>query len=205
MTTIEIANAALIKIGGKTINSFDDDLKEAELCRMRLPTILRSVLRGHVWAFAKKHVVLAPTSEVSPSACWKYVFNLPADYVRILRLYPQPFEQFGNKVLSNHTVINLSYVWDARVLDAAFHYPDDFGEAVASLLASDISVSMTQDLSFKNTYYQEFMEKVRSARFNGAVETNGQVIPAEQWIMAHTSFGDVDPSVRDLDAPAGGI
>ena len=82
---IEVANGALARLGAKTIMSFDDDNKEARLCKERYKPCRDIVLRMHLWNCATGRARLA--SDVpSPAFGWGRQFTLPHDCLRLVRI-----------------------------------------------------------------------------------------------------------------------
>ena len=80
---VDIANAALLKLGDKTITSLDDDNKAARLAKLRYPSARQAVLRMHSWKFAKTRLTLAPSS-TPPASGWSYYLPFPANYIRLV-------------------------------------------------------------------------------------------------------------------------
>lgn len=60
-SALEACNAALIKLGEKTITSLSDDVRSAQILNARYDNVKKSLLRMHPWNFACKRVNLEPT------------------------------------------------------------------------------------------------------------------------------------------------
>lgn len=203
MTALQICNAALIKLGAKTISSLDDNRKEAELCTERYPRLRDAMLKGHVWAFAKQVQTLEYDEESEISA-WSYTYSLPADTARILSITTAdeiiiPFERVGDLFYCNETSVVIRYVASFADVDDGFEFPDDFGEALACLLAADLCISLTQTQALRDTYINEHAVALSQARFNGAVERYDMVLTASSWIAAHDGLYDIDPTMKGLE------
>jgi hypothetical protein len=202
-TAISICNAALIKLGGKTIEAFDDDLKEAELCAERYPRLRDSLLRSHTWTFAKKIVTL-DEPVASDVDSWTYSYTLPPDLARPLGYFSaddiplDSYELSGNTLYSDENVVIVRYIVKYDDADDNVEFPDDFAEALANLLAADICVSLMQNISMRETYYGQYQAALATARFNGAIELPPQTIQAGTWLSHHQGYPtSQDPSARD--------
>lgn len=209
-TPTQICNSALLKIGGRTVSSYTGDTtKEGTLVQEQFPKTLHYVCRSHVWHFLKTFADLTGVATTSLSP-WTHTVTLPADCLRILSVsvenYAVPYEQHGSTLYVRDAEVTLRYIRQpvlAAVADdpeteeneavAADTFPDDFAEAVAYRLAGDISVSLTQNADLKQLMYTEYMEAIRTARFNGACEIADQTIPATEWLDSRDSYGDTNP------------
>jgi hypothetical protein len=58
---LEVSNAALYKLGEKSVASLGEDTKAANICTARVDICKRAMLRKHPWNFATKRSVLEPT------------------------------------------------------------------------------------------------------------------------------------------------
>lgn len=202
-TALQICNSALIKIGAKTITSLDDGSKPAELCTARYPTLRDMLLRDHVWSFSKAAVTLSALAEASPVYPWDYQLQLPSDCARIVGLSVEDnelqFERIGQILHVKEDEADLRYIQNFSDVDDGFAFPDDFAEVLANLLAAEIAVSLTQTQSLRDDYLNMYQERLRQARFNGAVERNDQPVTSSSWTDAHdTGSIEIDPSRRGL-------
>jgi len=209
-TPTQICNSALLKIGGRTVTSYTGDTtKEGTLVQEQFPKALHFVARSHVWHFLKDFEDLTGTTTTALDP-WTHYAALPADCLRILSVgvenYAVPYEQQGNRLYLRDAEVTLRYIRKPVLAAIAYsagppevqavaadEFPDDFAEAVAYRLAGDISVSLTQNADLKQLMYTEYMEAVRTARFNGACELADLEIGASQWMDARDSYGDTNP------------
>jgi hypothetical protein len=60
-SSLEVSNAALYKLGEKSISSLGDSIRQAEVCNARVDICKRALLRRHPWNFAVKRYKLEPT------------------------------------------------------------------------------------------------------------------------------------------------
>lgn len=65
LTLLQVANAALYKLGAVTIAAIGEESKEGLACNARLDPCKQSLLRMHPWNFATKRKVITPPSAVT--------------------------------------------------------------------------------------------------------------------------------------------
>jgi hypothetical protein len=87
-TKEDIANAALVEIGEKTITLFTDSTDRAKVVNQHYDATLDEVLADTFWGFAKKYRPLAKSSPQPPSIPGDFTtaFELPSDFIRPVRL-----------------------------------------------------------------------------------------------------------------------
>jgi hypothetical protein len=182
MTSIDICNSALYKIGANSINAFTDDTKEAEACNLRYELCKRTVLRMHPWECAITRVILTPTTTTPPYG-YQYQFNLPGDFVRLVSVNPET--QSDYKLESKTIVGDFSNLYLKYVADVDESLIDDLvGEAIASYLAWDISFAITQNGSLKQQLAQEKKEAISKAKLANAQEMKSQEVQANYFLDA---------------------
>lgn len=145
---------------------------------------------------------MAEASTVTP---WLYKYQLPSDTGRILGVsvddIPVDYERVGNLL---HTMqdesVDLRYVKNYADVDDGVSFPEDFAEVLACFLAAELAVPMTQTQALRDTYLNMYVERLRSARFNGAVEQNRSPEVASSWLDAHDGYNasEIDVTRRGL-------
>lgn len=155
-TPVSICSNALLRLGDKTISSFEDGTDRAVLASNLWPDARDYVLRRHPWNCAIKREVLAPDA-VAPAFGWQYQFQLPADWLRTIQVGEdgerQPYKIEGRKILMDSNVLKLVYVfrndnpatWDAllveamtRVMRALFAYPSTQSGSMEQLAEAEL-------------------------------------------------------------------
>lgn len=97
--------------------------------------------------------------------------------------------------------MDLRYVMGYPDSEDGVNFPDDFAEALSSLLAAELAVPLTQTQALRDTCLSMYVDRLASARFNGAVEQLPHSIIESSWLDAHDGFvgqGDIDPRLRGL-------
>ncbi|MHB8108275.1 MAG: hypothetical protein ACYDH4_12765 [Candidatus Cryosericum sp.] len=144
----ELANLALGKLGAKRINDLDTDTTiEADECRTHFTQLRDTLLRSHLWRFAKARATLSE-SVTAPAFGFAHAYNLPADF---LRLYPYTFVEGayvleGSQLLTNDTTCEIIYI--RRVEDPTLFDPL-FVSVFVLELAIALSMAIGQDKSLR--------------------------------------------------------
>lgn len=121
-TAVSICSNALLMLGEKPINSFDDANTPGGLDRARIasnlwPSTRDFLLRSHPWNCALKRVVLSPATE-GPEFTTDFTnrFLLPGDWLRNHEINGSTSNYIDHVVESGYllmsdTVCNLRYIW----------------------------------------------------------------------------------------------
>lgn len=188
LNPIQICNMALAKIGSDSfITSFDDGTKAARHLSIFYEPIRDSLIRSHLWRFARKQYQLAPLVE-QPLFDGGYYFQMPADCLRVVVPDEQYFNAYGrwsvegNKILADTNVLNI--VGLQRVTDTALFDPI-FTEALATKLAHELCLPLAQSESLKNALKADARELIIRAAHIGATEQDSQKFISEVLIGAH--------------------
>lgn len=189
VNAVQICNIALAKIGSDSfITSLDEDTKSARHCSIFYEPIRDSLLRSHLWRFARKQYQLAPLVS-APLFDGGYYFQMPVDCLRIVGTDEDYFGGYGrwsvegDKILADTNVLNIvgiQRITDESLFDAIFI------EAFATKLAHELCLPMAQSESLKATLKQDMREIIIRAAHVGATEQDSQKFIAETLITAHS-------------------
>ncbi|WP_419797625.1 MAG: hypothetical protein ACNI26_15190 [Terasakiella sp.] len=83
LTKIGLCSRALLKIGARTISSFEDGSAEAEVAQNLYPGVRDALLSSYPWSFATAQTRLARLTS-RPIADFSYAYQLPVDFLRAL-------------------------------------------------------------------------------------------------------------------------
>lgn len=182
----EICNSALIKLGARRITSLDDDSKEGRLCKEQYPKKRDELLAAHPWNFAIKQVELAKfATDPLTGFGFSAQFQLPSDCLRVWKtsFEDQTIEEWevqGRKLLAKRDTVKIKYI--SRVTNVT-EYTPLFTEALATLLAFDLSYALVQSTSLTNSLFQLYVTNLKDARSfdaqEGFVENK---VDAYDWI-----------------------
>lgn len=154
---VDIANLALGYLGEQQIVSFTEDTREAKLCSLHYSNIKRALLESKRWSVARREQRLTRLTK-KPVTRYQYVYQLPADYLRVLDVnavsepvvedsVTQPdlksrpirdFEIAGNELYTSAEYVSLTYT--ANVDESLLS--DLFVQALAVKLAARIAPAL---------------------------------------------------------------
>ena len=106
MNKVSVANLALSNLGEAPIQNLTDNNARARIASSRIDDVIRSVLRMHDWNSAMKRIALTKSND--PLFGWNSTFELPADYLKVIEVWPvSRYRVQGKEILSNEASLNL--------------------------------------------------------------------------------------------------
>ncbi len=185
---VQICNLGVAKTGSDSfITSLDDDTKVARLCSIIYEPMRDSLLRSHLWRFARKQYQLAPLV-TEPLFDGGYYFQKPSDCLRVIQPNDDYFQMYGrwsiegDKILADTTVLNIvgiQKVTDENLFDSIFV------EAFATKIGHELCLPLAQSESLKAALRSDMREIIIRAAHVGATEQDSQKFIAETLVMAH--------------------
>ena len=155
-----IANLALGNLGEASIQSLSDNNARARACSSRIDDVIVTILRMHVWNSALERKLLTNIGE--PIFGWNYIYQLPADYIKVVEVEPVSKYMVEKKnILSNEKTLHLLYVatpTDINNLDPLL------AEAIAMKLAWEIAETLTSKAGLKQEMMQKYIIALQEAR-----------------------------------------
>ena len=190
VSQVDICNFALAKIGSESfITDINENTKPARFFRATYNLSRNSLLRQHLWRFARKRAVLAPLSTALDFESG-YVFQLPSDCLRVVGTdadseyaYERWFTEGDKKIVADTNVFNLVYIYEATDVSS---YDPIFVELLASKLAHEICILLTNSTGLKNMVAEEMTRLKMLAAHVGSTEQDSQRFISETLIQAHT-------------------
>ncbi len=175
---VDICNLALQRFGGQTITALDQASPSARACNLFWPNVRDSALRDYPWNFCMKQAQLvAVANETDPE--WSYIYQYPADCLRIKRLYNEttvadvnPVKYIvraaptgsGKRIYANLPGAYMEF--HSRITDTT-QYDPEFVDAIAWRFAADLSVPLSDDKNLR-----EHLLKVYAAVLEGAIRAD---------------------------------
>jgi len=155
-----IANLALGNLGEASIQSLSDNNARARACSARIDDVITTILRMHIWNSALERKLLTNIGE--PLFGWNYMYQLPADYIKVVEVEPVSKYMVEKKnILSNEKTLYLLYIAN----------PTDIGnldpllaEAIAMKLAWEIAETLTSKSGLKQEMMQKYIIALQEAR-----------------------------------------
>jgi hypothetical protein len=200
-TEVAICSNALLRLGDKPINSFDEsDPQGSNIEHVRLAsnlwrTVRRQVLRAATWNCAIKRVLLSPDAD-APAFGYAYKFLRPSDWIRTINVGRDdderiPYRTEGTSFVSDVSPLPLLYVydnanpatWDASLIGA-----------MELSMAQAMCYAVTGSTSLKGELTNELAQALAQAR-----NVDGQDDPAEvlgDFPLLASRFGPGIPRVR---------
>ncbi len=214
-TLLQIANAALVKIGSPSITSLDQSVKHAEVCNTIIRTLRDQLLRSYMWSFAKTYASLTPAA--TPIGVWTHSIALPSDCIRVLGIYNSTtnaritaYEIGGvdadsqKLLIGSANVVIIKYIAQPADGNEATHvFPDDFAQALACLLASEISTALFDSPERRDAWLAQYISTIRLARFCNTVEQPSASMPSAEWIAARQFLMSSDFWAAQTDPMSG--
>jgi len=152
-TKIDLCNEALLKIGEKTIDSFNDDDAAAQIAGKLYDVVIDNLLCLHAWRFAIKKFELAKTEDGD--------FVRPSEALRIISCDNPRHDAVGDRIKSDADKIEITAV--ARV--GAESFPAYFSAAAITKLAMEFSIPLTGNQNTFAILNALFEAELRAAKF----------------------------------------
>jgi hypothetical protein len=180
VSTVDICNRALQKLGHTKITSLDDDVKAAREIQRAYALVRDAVFRDHPWNCLLARAALAALSD---APAWGYArqYQLPVDCLRVLRADAScGWRVEGRRVLSDaEAPLNILYV---RQEEDPQQYDLLLVEAVASRLAGELAETLTQSNTKKETAEREYFEVLSRARRADSQESSAERLFRSSWL-----------------------
>lgn len=161
----ELCSRALIALGARPINSFEDPTIEAEVARHLYPTLRDALLSSHPWRFATMQAAL-PRLPQAPAADYAYAFQLPPDFLRALsagtpdRGRGLTYRIRGSRLEADVDALTLTYIF--RPDESGF--PPFFDLALIARLAAEFCLPLTESTSRAQLLYKVADDEFRRAK-----------------------------------------
>lgn len=169
MNDTELCNIALAEVGDTyNISDIDELTPQAAVCKRFFNSTRDALIRSHPWSFARKFATLSQLAE-TPLLGWDYAFQLPSDYLRLIRFNDQEIQEVEGEyeiesakvLLTDDATADIVYVRsvvDANLFDALFV------EAFALKLAVRISTKLSKDQGLQESLMQRFRMAMGEAK-----------------------------------------
>jgi len=179
-TGVSICSNALVMLGAKTINDFNEPVDRAKIAANLYPTIRDSLLRTHPWNCTIKRVLLAPDA-TPPAFGYANQFELPADFLRVLEVGQNgcqiDYLVEGRSIMADATSIELRYVylneventWDANLV-----------ELLTLAMAAAMAYPITQSAALQANFEQKLTMAKKVARAVDGQEDPPQTLGDER-------------------------
>ena len=162
-TKIGVVNGALVLIGDTPINSLIGGSRAQQVANTLYDSIVRSEMTKHRWGFARTKAQLSLTTEVPIDQEWDSIFQLPADLLFLIKLYPGiNYQIYGTKVYANNTgPLYCDYIYNAP--EAI--WPAYFTQMIEFALAKAFATSIRDSSASRQEMTNEYIIASRMGRY----------------------------------------
>lgn len=183
---VDIANSAMMLIGGKPLTAITDDTTEAKACYRMLPISRKFVLRKHPWNFAEERAVLASITS-TPAFGYTNEFQLPGNCLRVLSVTngDYPHKIVGRKIHMDATSLDLRYIFDEITYE---NWDPMAAEVLAAHLAFKTAYSITGERGMQSDLFNYFNELKRHAGFADSTEDPAPQVEADEWLESRVDY-----------------
>jgi hypothetical protein len=185
-SNVQIVNNALVRIGGSSIISLDENSEAARAANLIYEQTRDAVLRDHLWNFAMSRSSLAANA-VAPAFGYVYSYALPTNCLRVIQLEEKSmvFKIEGRNLLTDESPARIIYV--SRVTDPN-QFDAMFTEALSARLAAELAIAVSES----NSLYQNMMEvyrmKITDARSIDGQESGEPEIVSDTWLDSRLNY-----------------
>ena len=185
-----ICSTALLELGSRPINSFDEDNEGARLCANMYGSVRDEMLRQHPWNFAKKRVTIAPLT-TPPAFGYAHAYQLPSDFIRMIEInglheasgvgFPPGYTIENGKILTNASRINLRYIFRN---DQPNQWDAAFVRLMVTAMRKALAYAITRDTPTAARADQDWAMALKLAKTTNGMEIPPQQITGDSFIEA---------------------
>jgi hypothetical protein len=155
----------MLQIGAGTIQSFDDNTREAQVCGTLYDGIKRSELASYPWSFATDNLECNQLLTAPLNPIWQYAYQLPSDFVRLRNFYDTSgyvcdYYVNGDEVWAGVTQLFCEYTQ----YQSESNLPDYFIDLLVARIAWESARAVIGIQSDVETARQEYLNKRAEAR-----------------------------------------
>ncbi len=174
LTKIDICSMALLKLGEKSIQSFNETSASAQIARTLFEVTMDSLLASHPWKFALKKLSLTKTADGD--------FLLPVDVLRVLDCDSLLYQINGNRINAPAEKICITVI--AKI--GVENYPAYFSNVASLQLAREFCMPLTGDQNLLRTIAALHESELRTAKFIDSTMSAGNDI--QNFSLISTRF-----------------
>ncbi len=179
---------ALAKLGVERISSFSDNVKAARMANDLYDLKRDEVLRSHDWDFARVRAELGKLPDPAPFGEYRNRFQVPADclMVRSLEDRRYEFKVEAGILLTNQPAARIVYT--RRETDTSLYDPN-FIDALATRIAVEFCMPLTQDKENRRALFEEFQAMLGVARSYDSQQGTPTQALIDTWVNSRMGTG----------------
>lgn len=200
VSSVDIANLALAKLGAGRIENLNEDSDAARICNLLYDQCRSEILTGYNWSFALRRQAL-PALVTPPAFGFNYAYEMPTGCLRLLQVgetYPPHdysisvqcrnnlYEVENNQILTDlEAPLKIYFVYD--VTDTT-----QFSRPFVNYLATKIAFEACETLTQSNTKKQVLASELKIAT-NTAIAIDRTQNPPQSlqdgsWVDSRVSY-----------------
>lgn len=187
-TDIEIMSTAVILLGKNAFTTIDDADEFAVSVQKFYDLLVESELAKNSWKFAKKVVDLSQVAAFDPDYAWyNTAYDLPADFLSLVRVYPDiPYQIFGKRLYCTTTGrLQLEYNHNVPVT----FWSAPFKEYMVYALAAKLSPSVTENINLTQMMVLERNTAKSIAMYVDSQNSPSVPIQSDPWRAVRLNGG----------------
>lgn len=152
-TKVQIISFALAKLGNKPVTSLDNQSELVSAAEQAFDFLFPLSLSEQQWRFACKIVQVSALVTEPVVSNWKYIYQLPSDYLKMIRQYPHNY---------SYEVYNLSQMYSNIAGPLYIEYM--YQPTIASLPAyfcNYLCYRIAEHLALSNAHSVQFAQKLQ--------------------------------------------
>lgn len=177
LSAVAIASRALLRIGTRAINSFDDGTVESDLAGALYTPIRDGLLSSFGWSFATTQMELVRLAN-APLADYDYAFQLPNNFLRAISAGVPglgrgiTYRIYQNALHCNLDAVTLTYIYRPAEIDC----PAFFDMVLIGRLAAELCIPITESTARAELLFKLADDELRRARqIDSQQETPGSI------------------------------
>lgn len=179
---VEVINLALTSLRAAPIALPLEDTENGRKMDAIYDLKLKALLRSHPWSFAKKETALSQLSITPVLDDYTYVYQLPADFILLLKTDVEPDYSHkikGKRLYSNSEAVSIEYIY---FCDDPNEYDATFIDTLAALLAAELCYSITADKAMVDIKWKEYILKLKVAKSLNGQEVTPDEAQNDEWL-----------------------
>lgn len=183
---IDICTSALLMVGANSINSFQDESREARVCAAIYETTRDDLLTRHPWSFALGQQQLSQLV-TTPLFGYAYAYQLPTEPL-CLRVQGidgnYEYRVFEDKLYTDRTSVNILYIFQAPESE----FKPYFTRALELELAAILSIALTEDGAKSDRFGNMAQMQLRKARNTDSQQSTPGKISDENFLLTEVRY-----------------
>ena len=187
VSKVSIINKALAHLGERPITSLSEGTVASTIADAIFENSVREVLFEHPWRFAHKRAVLAATG-TTPAFEWTHEFELPNDFIRMVKTYPEYPDTFphaieGDKMYTNTSAPQVEYI--AYIEEAGLYTPG-FVTVLALHLAYHMAPRVKDSARDTQALFELYENRLNRMRSLDSQQGTPDEPKQDEWLGART-------------------